>query len=150
MTAAARLRLYHRLQLAAQRARKAADRAVAEAAGISTAQAGVLSVVAEGRDAGMPINQRQVAARLGVNESAVTAMVARLLKLGLLERYRGTGARDWFLRLTPAGDLARDRIRPAFATVNAVIEAQLGPDGAEALAAALDRLAEAFGEAGEG
>ena len=71
---ASKHRIYHRLQLAAHRLQKAADRAVMAAAGITTAQAAVLSIVA----ADGPVSQRNVARKLGLNESAMTAMIARL------------------------------------------------------------------------
>ena len=71
---ASKHRVYHRLQLAAHRLQKAADRAVMAAAGITTAQAAVLSIVA----ADGPVTQLSVARKLGLNESAMTAMIARL------------------------------------------------------------------------
>src|SRR5262245_60434204 len=79
---ASKLRLYHRLQIAAHSIRKAADRTVLDAAGITVAQAAVLTIAASGPN----VAQRDVAKALRLNESAVTAMVSRLLKLGLLER----------------------------------------------------------------
>ena len=66
---ASKSRLYHRLQLAAHRLQKSADRAVLAAAEITTAQAAVLMLVAGGAN-----SQREVATQLGLNESAVTAM----------------------------------------------------------------------------
>ena len=76
---ASKHRVYHRLQLVAHRLQKAADRTVMAAAGITTAQAAVLSIVA----ADGPVTQRSVARKLGLNESAMTAMTA--LRAGRFE-----------------------------------------------------------------
>ena len=57
---ASKSRLYHRLQLAAHRVQKSADRALLAAAEITTAQAAVLTLVARGA-----ITQREVATQLG-------------------------------------------------------------------------------------
>ena len=88
MTAAS-LRLYARLQSAAHLVKKAADRALIDAAGVTTAQAAVLAVVAaaEKSDATGP-TQKTVAAALALNESAMTAMVSRLIVLHYLKRER--------------------------------------------------------------
>src|SRR5262245_41547639 len=118
---ASKLRLYHRLQIAAHAARKAADRVVSEAAGITTAQAAVLTIV----EAGENVTQRDVATALRLNESAVTAMATRLLKLGMLERVRsGADSRAWCLRLGGAGQAALKASRGSFASVNARIESE--------------------------
>jgi len=133
-------RFYHALQIAAHRLQKRADQALMQAAGISTAQAAVLAVVS----AGQPMRQNQVAATLGLNESAVTAMVTRLVKQGLLTRARSEAdSRAFDLTLTPAGDAALKATEAPFAEVNALIDAALGPDtdaAAKGLHALSDRL----------
>ena len=134
-------RLYSRLQQAAHAAMKAADRASLEAAGITTAQAAMLTVT----QAGEPITQRSIADQLGLNESAVTQMTARLMKLGLIERTRDAeDARAWRLSLTGAGRAALERLRAPFARINAALDAALGDEDAAALAATLVRIAKAF------
>ncbi|KAF0184579.1 MAG: MarR family transcriptional regulator [Alphaproteobacteria bacterium] len=138
-------RLYHRLQIAAHRAQKAADRAVLDAADITTAQAAVLAVVA----ANEPVAQRTVADQLGLNESAVTAMVARLMKLALLERERDEmDARAWRLSLSREGRHALRRIEKPFGGINEIMEAALSPEEIVQLAGILSRLAAAFGDEG--
>ncbi|HPE48017.1 MAG TPA: MarR family winged helix-turn-helix transcriptional regulator [Hyphomonas sp.] len=129
-------RFYHALQIAAHRLQKRADQALMEAAGISTAQSAVLAIVA-----GNPgMRQNQVAALLGLNESAVTAMVARLVKLGLLARARSSeDSRAWELSVTPEGEAALKAIEAPFAGVNALIDEALGPE-TDALAARLHAL----------
>ena len=120
---------------------KAADRASLEAAGITTAQAAMLTVT----QAGEPITQRSIADQLGLNESAVTQMTARLMKLGLIERTRDAeDARAWRLSLTGAGRAALERLRAPFARINAALDAALGDEDAATLAATLVRIAKAF------
>ena len=94
---ASKHRVYHKLQVASHRLQKAADRAIIAAAGITTAQAAVLSIVASEGSA----SQRSVARKLGLNESALTAMTTRLRNLGLLDRLPDeVDSRAWSLRLT--------------------------------------------------
>ena len=77
-------------------------RLLLDAAAVTTAQAAVLTIVAARENA----TQSDVADALGFNESAVTAMATRLLKLGLLERVRSaTDGRAWCLRVSTAGQV---------------------------------------------
>ena len=146
MTAASRLRLYSKLQSAAHGVRKTADRALLKAAGVTTAQAAVLAVVAAGRktEPGGP-TQKAVAEALDLNESAVTAMTAKLIALGYLTRERDAqDGRAWRLALAPQGEAAMERIRAPFGAINAAMEGALGTDDLEAFAHGLERLARAF------
>lgn len=138
---ASKLRIYHRLQIAAHRVQKAADRVVLEAAGVTTAQAAVLSVIAAEREA----TQRSVARQLGINESAITAMVARLMNMNLVERIRDRDdARTWRLRLTAEGRAGLKRIEAPFRRINERIEATIEAGELELLAAWLGRIGKAF------
>jgi len=137
------LRIYHRLQLAAHRLQKAADRRVMAAAGVTTAQAAVLAIVKGERRA----TQRSIARQLGLNESAMTAMVGRLSALGLLVRTRDpVDGRTWNLGLTVQGEAALDALAPAFGAINARISDTLDPAALLALSDALTRLTDAFDE----
>ena len=137
---ASKSRLYHRLQLAAHRLQKSADRAVLAAAEITTAQAAVLMLVAAGAN-----SQREVATQLGLNESAVTAMARRLLGMGLLERVRDEAdARAWQLRLSDEGRAALKRIELPFKRINQTIETVLSPEEITHFADYLRRIAVAF------
>ena len=140
---ASRLHIYHRLQLAAHRIQKSADRALLGAAEVTAAQAAVLAITASAGE----LTQRDVARRLGINESAVTAMVSRLMSMGLLERARDDAdARAWQLRTTREGEAVLKRSAHSFAKVNARIEAVLDERELEQLARSLKRIAEAFTE----
>lgn len=139
---AKRLRLYHRLQLAAHRAQRAADAAVMDAGGITTAQAAVLAVIQRSA----PISQRAVAGQLGLSEAAVATMTTRLLRLGMLKRSADPAdARAWRLELSAAGQQALERIEPAFRRINLALEIALGSK-LEAFATALDGIAKTFTE----
>jgi MarR family transcriptional regulator, organic hydroperoxide resistance regulator len=138
---AAKSHLFHRLQLAAHNLQKSADRALIASAGVSTAQAAVLSILATGRT----VMQRDVAMQLGLNESGITAMVRRMVASGLIERVRDEDdVRAWQLRLSNKGRAALARSQEAFKDVNRTIEATLGPDEIGDLAEYLARLAVAF------
>ena len=113
-------RLYHQLQLAAHLAKKHADRAVTAGSGLTVAQVAVLNAVA----ATAAATQRDVAALLGVNESAVTAMVRRLIDSGHLSRTDRDG-RTRLLELTDLGTTATRASARAFAPVNAELAGDL-------------------------
>ena len=141
MTSARELRLYHRLQLSAHAMAKHSDRHMQLAVGMSTAQVAVLSVVA----AGASVPQRDVARALGVNESAVTGMVGRLERAGLLSRHRhARDGRSHALELTTEGRRALARSARAFASVNEAIEETLSSGEMAVVADALERLTAAF------
>jgi len=138
---ASKLRIYHRLQLAAHRIQKAADRALLAAADLTTAQAAVMAVVAGTG----PTTQREVARQLGLNESAVTAMTARLIAMGLLERGRDENdARAWRLTLSKDGRAVLKRIEKPFAAINRKLESTLDAEDLARLADMLGRIGEAF------
>ncbi|WP_370172299.1 MULTISPECIES: MarR family winged helix-turn-helix transcriptional regulator [Hyphomonas] len=134
-------RFYHALQMAAHRLQKQADLAVSGAAGISTAQSAVLAVIA--RTPGM--RQNEVARTLGLNESAVTAMITKLIGLNLVQRSRSAeDSRAWELSLTDGGSAALSAIDAPFAEINALIDDTLGErvdEFATLLHALSDRLA---------
>lgn len=138
---ARRLRLYSKLQTAAHRVKKAADKKLMNAAGITTAQAAALAVIAtHGR-----ATQKQVAQALSLNESAVTATVSRLRKLGLIERSRRAGdGRMWHLSLTDKGKTAFQAVEVPFDDINATIDSLLGKDALEDFALALKLLSDEF------
>lgn len=136
-------RLYFRLQRAAHRLQKRADRVSLAAAGITAAQAAVLELVR--LDQG--VSQREIARQLGINESAMTTMAARLEKAGLIERRRAAGdARSYELALTQRGAAATEAARGAFAQVNALIDQALDDRRAAEMARALDAIAAGLAE----
>ncbi|WP_417465075.1 MarR family winged helix-turn-helix transcriptional regulator [Kordiimonas sp.] len=134
-------RLYLRLQLAAHQLKKHADRALLDSASITTAQAAVLSILKNEGQA----SQRTIADALGQNESAVTAMVKRLLKLGYVERNRSDlDGRAWVLTLTEGGKMALEQVSEPFLDVNTILDEVLDSGEAAKLADYLDRISRAF------
>lgn len=130
------IRLYHRLQLAAHLLQKFSDRQLSRTT-ITTAQAAVLSVItSEGNS-----SQRDIARALGINESATTTMVTRLLRDGLLERRRSTvDRRAWTLNVSKHGAATLQTARQSFVSVNLLLETALDGDDIERLALVLDKV----------
>jgi DNA-binding MarR family transcriptional regulator len=137
MSASRRYRLYHRLQLAAHRLRRVADRAVSAEVGLTTAQTSVLSVlVQDGR-----ASQREVARQLGVSEAAVTPMSRRLIAMGLVERSPDErDGRAWVLRISESGRQKLRRASARFGAVNRVLDAELSEAEVRSLVDCLDRV----------
>ena len=133
-------RLYHLLQLAAHRVKVHADRDAQAIAGITAAQAAVLFVIARTPNT----TQRMVANQLKQQESAVTAMVGRLIEAALVTRTQSADdGRAWALNLTRAGEDALAKFRQPLDDLNGAITRALGGDArvgafAVALRAILD------------
>jgi MarR family transcriptional regulator, organic hydroperoxide resistance regulator len=127
-------RVFYLLLLAAQRLRTVADQASLAQAGITAAQAAVLMVIA-----GAPgIRQCDIATTLRQRESAITAMVRRLLASGLIKRARHeTDGRTWSLELTKEGKLALEAMDEPLTHINARLSAAIGDDNIDAFAKAL-------------
>jgi len=135
------LRVYHRLQVTAHRIKKRADRRLLERPGLTTAQVALLVVV----EARGTLTQRAAAAELGLVESAVTALVGRLVDEGLLSRSRDPNdARAWALRSTASGRRALERAGASFEEINRRIDDALTAAERAQLAVLLDRLSQAF------
>lgn len=140
---ARRHRLYFRLQRAAHLVRKSADREMLRRVGITTAQAAVLHLVADRPG----LSQRDLAALLAQNESAMTTMVGRLAGSGLVARRRSErDGRTWAIELTARGREAHAKGRRAFASINAALDRALGGPGVPELAALLDATIDAFSD----
>ncbi len=134
-------RLYFLLQVAAHRLKTEADNALIESAGLSTTQVAVLSLINSAKN----LKQRDLARQLKQNESAITAMVARLMKAELVIRRRSdTDARTWLLQLTDKGKKTLKRAEKPFNEINARLDSALGKKGAKDLAKQLDLIAETF------
>jgi len=134
-------RLYFLLQIAAHRLRTEADNALVSAAGLTTAQVAALNLIA----ASSHVKQRDLAKRLKQNDSAITAMVARLMKADLVSRERSeSDARTWLLKLTENGKKTLKRVHKPFADINARLDKAVGKKNAAALAEQLEAIANAF------
>ena len=103
------------------------------------AQIGVLRRVASDKE----MNQTRLARELRLNDSAITAMVRRLIGLGMLEKARcRNDSRAWVLTLTQDGEQALARASEHALAINTRIEEEFGPDGLDAFVAKLNRLIE--------
>lgn len=138
---ASSVKLYWRQQLAAHQMQKFADRELASVAQITTAQIGVLTVISNSEG----INHKDVARALGLNESAVTAMVRRLVAQDLVRSNPcKTDRRAKVLSLTSTGRTVQNSAKITFDVINKKIEATLSAGEIELLAELLDRLKESF------
>lgn len=134
---ATKLRLYSRIQIAARVLQKEADRRIGSMSGLTTSQAAVLAVINDGKD----VTQRDVARALRMNESAVTAMIARLIKLGLVSREPSeSDGRAWLLRLKPPARAAMNASRSSFEGINEKLEQALPAADRVRLSQYLDRI----------
>lgn len=132
-------RLFFLLQRAAHRLRLDADRRCMDAAGITTAQLGALFAIQSGPDG---LTQRELARVLGLRESAVTSLAARLAAAGLVTRGAHPDEhRAVVLRLSDGGRAALHAARPALDAFNAELRSRLGDEGFAQVSAALRTLA---------
>ena len=130
-------RLYFRIQRTAHLLQKAADRRLLAVAGITTAQSAVLTILRGSRGA----TQRDVANALGINESGMTALVARLHKVGLITRTRSADdPRAWRLDVTEAGETTSRLATGAFEEINAMIDAVLDDADCSVMAQSMERI----------
>lgn len=132
-------RLFFLLQRAAHRLRLDADRRCLAAAGITTAQLGALFAIQEHPDG---LTQRDLARALGLRESAVTSLAARLAAADLITRTAHPDEhRAVVLRLSESGLAALHAARPTIDAFNADLRARLGDQGFAQASAALHTLA---------
>lgn len=131
-------RLYFLLQRAAHQLRTTADQRCLTAAGVTSAQLGALFAVRDQPGT----SQQQLARTLGLRESAVTTLVARLTRAGLLtKRPHPREHRAVVLELTTAGDAALSAAQPELERFNGELRSLLGEEDFQRTASALHQLA---------
>ena len=139
----ARHRFFYLLGMARHRVQKRADRICQERLGVSGAQLGALFVVVERPGS----RQREVAEILGYNESAITALVGRMLQAELLERRADpSDGRASLLFATARGKRVATRARPLLAELNARLSEGFRDDEIDLVARFLERAIERFSE----
>tara|TARA_A100000171_G_scaffold30912_1_gene29209 strand:+ start:137 stop:622 length:486 start_codon:yes stop_codon:yes gene_type:complete len=139
-------RLYFLLQIAAHRLKTEADAALVKNAGLTTTQVAVLNLV-RAKEPDEELNQRTLARALRQNESAMTAMISRLLKLNLIARKRSKAdKRNWVLSLTKEGEQALHMAYDPFREINARLDKLLGKADVKKLATQLEAIATHFSE----
>ncbi|MEV0107180.1 MarR family winged helix-turn-helix transcriptional regulator [Nocardia sp. NPDC050799] len=130
-------RLIGRIQQVTHSLRKKSDHLLIDSAGVTTAQAGILSVIAD--DPGC--SQRDIARRLRLGESAVVAAMGRLRGAGLVERrISDQDPRAVALFLTARGRETIGRAQETYGVLNGLVLDALGVDGRARFAELLDAL----------
>ncbi|MFI9534967.1 MarR family winged helix-turn-helix transcriptional regulator [Nocardia fusca] len=130
-------RLIGRIQQVAHSLRKKSDHLLIDSAGVTTAQAGILSVIAD--DPGC--SQRDIARRLRLGESAVVAAMGRLRGAGLVERrVSDQDPRAVALFLTARGRETIGRAQETYGVLNGLVLDALGVGGRARFAELLDAL----------
>jgi MarR family transcriptional regulator, organic hydroperoxide resistance regulator len=133
--------LFFQLQLAAHRLRKVADRRVTAETGLTTAQAAILYIVAARKN----VMQKEIAKRLGQNESAVVAMANRLTRLGYLGRRRSdVDSRTSMLNVTAKGMRELQIAKRPFRELDNMLDKVFSPAELDAISLLLTRLADAL------
>lgn len=130
-------RFYSRLQLAAHALKKISDRQLLDVAGVTTAQMSALALIASEEAS----TQTLLAKRLGLNDSAITAMMRRLIDLDLVERVRDDqDGRAWLLKLTKSGKETVERAGAAGDQVSIQVDALLGEKTIATVVAAMELI----------
>jgi MarR family transcriptional regulator, organic hydroperoxide resistance regulator len=134
-------RLIYKLSLAQHRLLKGADLAFREAAGISTTQLGVLFFLQKSPGA-LP---KDLSDALGVNASAVTALIARMEDAGLVRRQPSRDdQRAIHLFATASGLAKAAAARPVLARLNARLTGDFSEREIATVARFLEAILERF------
>ena len=134
-------RLIYKLSLAQHRLLKSADLAFREAAGISTTQLGVLFFLQKSPGA-LP---KDLSDALGVNASAITALIARMEDAGLVRRQASRDdQRAIHLFATASGRAKAAAARPVLARLNTRLTGDFSERDVATVARFLDAILERF------
>jgi DNA-binding MarR family transcriptional regulator len=134
-------RLIYLLSLAQHRLAKSADLAFREAGGISTTQLGVLFFLRKNPAALL----KDVSDALGVNASAITALIGRMEDAGLVRRQPSSDdQRAIHLFATASGLAKAAAARPALARLNARLTADFSERELATVARFLDAILDRF------
>jgi DNA-binding MarR family transcriptional regulator len=134
-------RLIYKLALAEHRLAKSADLAFKEAGGISTTQLGVLFFLQKSPGALL----KDVSDALGVNASAITALIGRMEDAGLVRRQPSSDDQRAVHLFATANGVARvAAARPALARLNARLTADFSERELATIARFLDAILERF------
>jgi DNA-binding MarR family transcriptional regulator len=134
-------RLIYKLSLAQHRLLKSADEAFKEASGISTTQLGVLFFLQKSPGALL----KDVSDALGVNASAITALIGRMEDAGLVRREPSSDdQRATRLFATSTGLAKATAARPVLARLNARLTSDFSEREIATVARFLDTILERF------
>lgn len=131
------LRFYSRLQIAAHVLKKQSDRRLLGIAGVTTAQISALAIIASEETT----TQSKLATELGLNDSAITAMVRRFIDLKMVERLRDdSDGRAWLLKLTKLGSDTVEKAHTTTDETSAKIDELLGEKTIATVVAAMELI----------
>ncbi|XBQ16382.1 MAG: MarR family winged helix-turn-helix transcriptional regulator [Oceanicaulis sp.] len=131
-------RLFLLIEIAARRLHREADARLAAEAGVSASQAAVLFLLLRRGERRMGA----IGETLALGAPAVTGLVGRMEKAGLVAKRRDAGDRRGALvDLTEAGRLAAERADHVLRAFNAELGDRLGEEEADIVYDALTRLA---------
>ncbi len=131
------LRFYSRLQIAAHILKKRSDRRLLEVAGVTTAQMSALAIIASEETT----SQTRLATELGLNDSAITAMVRRFIDLKMVARLRDdSDGRAWLLKLTPFGSETVQKATSTTDQTSAKVDELLGEKTIATVVAAMELI----------
>ena len=134
-------RLIYKLSFAQHRLLKSADLAFREAAGVSTTQLGVLFFLQKSPGA-LP---KDLSDALGVNASAITALIARMEDAGLVRRQPSRDDQRAIHLFATASGLARAAAaRPVLARLNMRLTGDFSERDIATVARFLDAILERF------
>ena len=134
---ASKHKIYYLLQRTAHLLKKKADAKLINVGSITTAQAAALMIIRENA----PVKQNFIARRLGQTESAINAMVSRLLIDDYITKTRSqSDSRAWDLTPTSKGLAALVNLKTAFEEINQAIDNTLYEYQIEELATMLEAL----------
>ncbi|MCB9592490.1 MAG: MarR family transcriptional regulator [Sandaracinaceae bacterium] len=138
-------RFFYLLNLARHRVNKHVDRVALDELGISAAWLGALFVIG-----GQPgASQRELARSLGYNESAITALLRKLVDAELVERAPSpSDARVMQLQLTERGASLAKRGKPLLKRFNAMLMDGFDEPELDVAARFLENAIERFGPEG--
>lgn len=108
-----------------------------EVAGVTTAQMSALAIIASEE----ATTQTRLAKELGLNDSAITAMMRRLIDLNLVERVRDDkDGRAWLLKLTSFGDEATRKAASITDQTSSKVDEMLGEKTIATVVAAMELI----------
>ncbi|MCL6414314.1 MarR family winged helix-turn-helix transcriptional regulator [Aestuariirhabdus sp. Z084] len=132
-------RIYHLLNQAQHQLKLYIDKTMVETAGVTGAQVAALLYL-EKHDG---CQQKELAAGLKLDTSAITGMVERLCRKALVEKRRSEADRRAFsLHLSEAGRLALAQVKPVIRTNNQLLEERFGRESLDQFCDILQFLAD--------
>ena len=131
-------RLFLLIEIAARRLNREADARLKSGAGVTSAQAAVMFLLARRGERRL----RDIGEMLSLNPPAVTGLINRMSELGLVEKVASTrDRRSAIVSLTEKGRARSDAADQVLRELNTELEARLGDEDSDTLHRVLTGLA---------